>query len=166
MKPTTSTWKTKKRRVRRVSNKHKLTRRQVREKAVQTLYQLLDPQEETTLESALAFSMEAGNDPEAGFEDIHDDYLEEVVVGVQDHLDTIDQYITDLLTEGWTLQRLAKIDLAILRLGFYEILYVEDAIVPPQVAVDEAIELSKTFSDGKSTKFVAGVLSKFIADKV
>lgn len=149
-----------------MSNKKKLTRRQVREKAVQTLYQLLDPQEETTLESALAFSMEAGNDPEAGFEGIHDDYLQELVAGVHANLETIDAYIANLLTEGWTLQRLAKIDLAILRLGFYEILYVEETIVPPQVAVDEAIELSKIFSDGKSTKFVAGVLSKFIADKV
>ncbi|MCW6652870.1 transcription antitermination factor NusB [Aerococcaceae bacterium NML210727] len=149
-----------------MSNKQKLTRRQVREKAVQTLYQLLDPQADTTLESALAFSLEAGNDPEAGFEHIQDEYLQELVAGVQTQLETIDQQITTLLTEGWTLQRLAKIDLAILRLGFYEVLYVDNEKVPPQVAVDEAIELSKTFSDGKSTKFIAGVLSKFIADKV
>ncbi|MCW6659546.1 transcription antitermination factor NusB [Aerococcaceae bacterium NML191292] len=149
-----------------MSNKQKLTRRQVREKAVQTLYQLLDPQAGTTLESALAFSLEAGNDPEAGFEHIQDEYLQELVAGVQTQLETIDQQITTLLTEGWTLQRLAKIDLAILRLGFYEVLYVDNEKVPPQVAVDEAIELSKTFSDGKSTKFIAGVLSKFIADKV
>ncbi|MCW6679706.1 transcription antitermination factor NusB [Aerococcaceae bacterium NML160702] len=149
-----------------MSNKQKLTRRQVREKAVQTLYQLLDPQADTTLESALAFSLEAGNDPEAGFEHIQDEYLQELVAGVQTQLETIDQQITTLLTEGWTLQRLAKIDLAILRLGFYEVLYVDNEKVPLQVAVDEAIELSKTFSDGKSTKFIAGVLSKFIADKV
>lgn len=149
-----------------MSNKQKLTRRQVREKAVQTLYQLLDPQAGTTLESALAFSLEAGNDPEAGFEHIQDEYLQELVAGVQTQLETIDQQITTLLTEGWTLQRLAKIDLAILRLGFYEVLYVDNEKVPLQVAVDEAIELSKTFSDGKSTKFIAGVLSKFIADKV
>ena len=149
-----------------VGKKCKLTRRQIREKAVQTLYQLLEPREDVTLESALAFSMKAGNDPEVGFEDVKDTYLTEVVTGVTTHTDTLDEHITSLLSDGWTINRLAKIDLTILRLAMYEVLFVDNAVVPPQVAVDEAIELSKFFSDGKSTNFIAGVLSKFISDKV
>lgn len=149
-----------------VGKKCKLTRRQIREKAVQTLYQLLEPREDVTLESALAFSLKAGNDPEVGFEDVEDTYLTEAVTGVTTHSNTLDEHIASLLSDGWTINRLAKIDLTILRLAMYEILFVENSVVPPQVAVDEAIELSKFFSDGKSTNFVAGVLSKFISDKV
>lgn len=149
-----------------MSNIKKLTRRQVREKAIQTLYQMLEPKEALTIETALAFSLEAGNDPEAGFEGIQDAYLTELVTGVHGQVAQLDDAIKQFLTESWTLERIAKIDLTILRLAFYEVLHVDNSIVPVQVAVDEAIELSKTFSDERSTNFVAGVLSKFIADKV
>lgn len=138
---------------------NKLSRHTVREKAVQTLFQLIEPQEETTLESALDFALLAGNDPDEGIEGRVDAYLREVVEGVVSQQETLDQQISQYLTD-WTISRIAKIDLTILRIAFYEILFVDNTRVPNTVAVNEAIELSKSFSDDKSRNFISGVLAK------
>ena len=117
--------------VTKMSNRH-----QVREKAVQTIFQLIRPQVPVSLDQACAFALEAGNDPDAGFEG----------------------------SEDWTLDRLARIDLAILRVAFYELLYVSEDEVPSKVAVNEAVELAKTFSDDKSKQFINGVLAGLLKD--
>ncbi len=64
--------------------------------------------------------------------------------------------------QGWKLDRLAKIDLSILRLGITEILY--DESIPVKVSINEAVNLAKKYVDEKSGKFINGVLSHF-ADK-
>lgn len=64
-----------------------------------------------------------------------------------------------LLADNWTIDRLAKPDLVILRLGLFEMQYVDD--VPTAVAINEALELAKTFSNDKSRKFINGALGKF-----
>ncbi len=64
--------------------------------------------------------------------------------------------------QGWKLDRLAKIDLSILRLGITEILY--DDSIPVKVSINEAVNLAKKYVDEKSGKFINGVLSHF-ADK-
>ena len=61
------------------------------------------------------------------------------------------------MSANWTLARLNRIDLLILRLAMYEMLYVDD--VPAKVALDEALQLAKEFSDDKSRRFINGVLS-------
>ena len=63
----------------------------------------------------------------------------------------------------WTLQRLSKVDLMILRLAVYEILHEDD--VPNRVALNEALELAKTYSDDSSRKFINGVLSVIISEQ-
>lgn len=140
---------------------NKLSRHAVREKAVQTLFQLIEPQADTTTESALSFAMSAGNDPEDGYEGRIDPYLREIVEGVVAQQETLDQQISQYLTD-WTIARIAKIDLTILRIAFYEILFVDIERVPNTVAVNEAIELSKSFSDDKSRNFISGVLAKVL----
>lgn len=60
---------------------------------------------------------------------------------------------------GWTTQRMGKVDLAILRLAVYEIVFDED--VPTGVAINEAVELAKKFGQEESSGFVNGVLAKF-----
>ena len=67
-----------------------------------------------------------------------------------------DQY----LSSNWTLARLNKTDLLVLRLAIYEMLYVDD--VPAKVALDEALQLAKEFSDDKSRRFINGVLSNLL----
>lgn len=73
-------------------------------------------------------------------------------------LDEIDAMINKQ-AKGWTTQRMGKVDLAILRLAVYEIVY--DADVPTGVAINEAVELAKKFGQEESSGFVNGVLAKF-----
>ena len=63
------------------------------------------------------------------------------------------------MKQGWSLNRLSKTDLVILRLALYEIKFEK---LPAKVAVNEAIELAKQFSDDTSRRFINGLLSKLI----
>jgi N utilization substance protein B len=73
------------------------------------------------------------------------------------HLDEIDDKISTYC-KGWTIDRIAKAELAIIRLACYEMLFDED--VDKAVAINEAVELSKKYASDKSPSFVNGVLSK------
>lgn len=86
-------------------------------------------------------------------------YLQTLVNGVDEHQAELDSQISQLLASGWEIDRLAQTDLVILRLALYEIQYVDE--VPTVVAINEALELTKTFSNDKSRKFVNGALGKF-----
>jgi len=61
-------------------------------------------------------------------------------------------------TIGWKFERLALLDRNILRLGVYELLYFDD--VPPEVALDEAVELAKKFGTEQARKFINGILDR------
>ena len=74
-------------------------------------------------------------------------------------LDEIDARI-NTQAKGWTTQRMGKVDLTILRLAVYEIVFDED--VPAGVAINEAVELAKRFGQEKASGFVNGVLAKFV----
>lgn len=82
-----------------------------------------------------------------------------LVTGVQNNQKVIDEMIGSCATD-WPLAKIAKIDLMILRLAVYELLYTTNT--PAKVAVDEAIELAKTFGNDNSSKFVNGVLGSII----
>lgn len=84
-----------------------------------------------------------------------------LVVGVDDHVDTLDAAIA-ARAKGWALDRMPVLDLNILRLGSFELAYRPD--VPIAVAIDEAVELAKRFSTDDSGKFVNGVLSALVGD--
>lgn len=141
---------------------NKLNRHEVREKAVQSLFQLQQTNNEHSIEEAISFALEAGNDPEAPYTGPASDYLHQLVLGVQNNKNAIDELIRGYLSSGWTIDRIASIDLAVLRLAFYEVVFEDEEQVPNKVAVNEAIELSKTFSDEKSRKFISGVLAKLL----
>lgn len=79
-------------------------------------------------------------------------------VAVLDKLDEIDEKIKKT-SKGWSIDRIGKVELAILRLAVYEIEYDDD--VPTGVAINEAVELAKTFGQKDSYSFVNGVLAKF-----
>ncbi len=87
------------------------------------------------------------------------DYMEETVLGVQQHVQEIDGQI-EKYAIGWPISRINRVDLSILRLGIYEIAY--GTGVPGGVAVNEAVELAKTFSGPESGSFVNGVLGSFL----
>lgn len=90
------------------------------------------------------------------------EYIEMVLNGVKTNLEYIDGIILSKL-KNWSIDRIAKIDLAILRLAIYEILYVED--IPEKVSANEAVELAKTYGNNDSKSFVNGVIAKVIESK-
>ena len=77
---------------------------------------------------------------------------------IVEHLDTIDDLIRQTAT-GWTMERMGKVDLTILRLAVYEMKM--DDTIPVSVAINEAVELAKKFGQDESPSFVNGVLAKF-----
>lgn len=85
------------------------------------------------------------------------DLIENQYLGLLRELDKIDDIIKEKAT-GWEISRIDKVDLAILRLAIYEILFDDD--VPKVVAINEAIELAKEYSSEKAHKFINAVLAK------
>ena len=87
---------------------------------------------------------------------INTDFLKELVEGVLNNINDIDNNISKYL-ENWTIDRLGLTDQAIIRISVYELLYTN---TPNLVCINEAIELSKKYSDEKVSKMINGVLDK------
>ncbi len=87
-------------------------------------------------------------------------YIQTVVNGVDEKKDELDEIIGSNLKKGWTIHRISKVSLAILRLALFEIKYVED--VPEKVAINEAVELAKTYGGEDDAKFVNGLLGAIV----
>lgn len=83
------------------------------------------------------------------------DFVKEEVAGVIKQIKEIDKVIEKAAPE-WPLDQIAMVDRNILRLGVYELLFADD--IPPKVAINEAIELGKSFGGKSSGKFINGVL--------
>lgn len=125
-------------------------RRQAREAAVQALY-MCDALGRWTPESA-SFCFEHFD-----IADIGREYAEALCVGVIEHVSKIDSQLT-CASEHWSINRMGRVDRAILRVAAYELIYVTD--IPAGVAINEAIEIAKRFSAVESPTFVNGVLDK------
>ena len=87
---------------------------------------------------------------------IENEFIKEIVYGVITYKNEIDN-LTNKYLEGWTIDRLGNTDIAILRMGIFELLYTD---TPHVVAINEAIELAKTYSDDSVRKMINGVLDK------
>ncbi|MFA6960582.1 MAG: transcription antitermination factor NusB [Opitutaceae bacterium] len=87
----------------------------------------------------------------------HYAFGEELIHGVIEHVDEIDGRIRGL-AHNWDFERIAKIDLAILRLAIFEMVYRKD--IPPVVSINEAIDLSKQFSNLDAKRFINGILDR------
>ncbi len=88
-------------------------------------------------------------------------FVKDLVLGVIKEVSKIDKYIIKYATE-WPLDQITTIDRNILRLGIYELIYTE---IPPRVAINEAIEVAKSFGGDASGKFVNGVLGAIYNDE-
>jgi N utilization substance protein B len=87
----------------------------------------------------------------------HYAFAEELIHGTIEHADEIDGHIRSL-AHNWEFDRIARIDLAILRLAIFEMLFRKD--IPPVVSINEAIDLSKHFSTADSKRFINGILDR------
>ncbi|MGO3539713.1 MAG: transcription antitermination factor NusB [Latilactobacillus curvatus] len=135
-------------------------RHQIRQAAFQVLFAL---NTNDTLELADAYQAVLTMDQfdaEEVVEVAVPDYLAFLVTGVTEHQAELDAALTPYLKKGWQLSRLAKPDLIILRLGLFEMQNSTEA--PDKVALNEALELAKQFTDDQAKGFINGVLSKFV----
>lgn len=95
-------------------------------------------------------------------ESVSDLYALEVVRGIEAHRSEIDHIIEER-AQGWRLERLHSVDRNLLRLAIYELLYRED--VPPEVVIDEAVELAKKYGTEKSPAFINGILDRVLKER-
>ena len=90
-----------------------------------------------------------------GLEDT--DFIWQLAKGVEKNLSQIDKIIEKAAPE-WPIDQITIVDRNVLRMGLYELLFGDKSAVPPKVAINEAIELAKTFGGESSGKFINGVL--------
>jgi transcription antitermination protein NusB len=122
-----------------------MSRRTARKNAFLTLYQ------SDVNESPLGATMKRWREYRGNLED----YAVRLARGVEEEQEQLDRLLSEV-SVGWPVHRMNAIDRTILRLALYEMLYVDD--VPPDVAVNEAVELAKGFSGEEAPAFVGGVL--------
>jgi transcription antitermination protein NusB len=84
-----------------------------------------------------------------------EEYAVRIASGVEEEQEQLDMVLSEV-SVGWPVHRMSAVDRSILRLALYEMLYVDD--VPPEVAVNEAVELARGFSGDDAPAFVGGVL--------
>ena len=126
----------------------KLNRTEAREKIMVILYQIdfyIKENMSYDIDTVIKENLEIDNK-----------FVRDVVYGVMKNIENIDKVISKYL-ENWDLDRLGKTDKAILRLGTYEMLYYD---TPKVVVINEAVELSKKYSDDKIVKLINAVLDK------
>lgn len=146
-----------------------LKRRALRVLAIQALYQL-DVSPEMHIVDALSLALECSEDSPYSIEAITEEelvnevpeiaYSIALVRGVQNNVQKIDALIEKYL-KGWKLNRIVRLDLIIMRVAIFEMTSPE-LEVPQTVALNEAIEIAKTYSDDKSAKFINGILSNLV----
>ncbi|QLA15166.1 transcription antitermination factor NusB [Desulfolutivibrio sulfoxidireducens] len=129
-------------------------RRKARKRAFEILYGLHfePPADERSLSRRFAA---CPRDEDAPIRPENRDFAWELVLGAWANQRELDEVITRF-SKNWKLARIAKVELSILRLALHEILYRQD--IPLRVAINEAVELAKTYGDDNSPTFVNGIL--------
>lgn len=94
---------------------------------------------------------------EGNIKEIDLTYVKQTLIGIENNKEAIDEVISANL-HNWKIDRISKVNLTILRLAAYEVLYNEE--VPKGVAINEALEITRRYSDEKSVSFINGVLDK------
>jgi len=132
-----------------------MTRREIRENTFKLVFNI-EFRENTEYEEQFEMYMETVDD----VTEKDKEYIHTRLFDVVDKLNEIDQII-ESSTEGWDLNRIGKVELAILRLATYEAKFDED--IPVGVAINEAVEIAKKFGGEDSPSFINGILSKVVA---
>lgn len=140
-----------------------MSRRQAREFALQFIFSV-----DFNLEMDVKELLEEFHEAETAFIERTDytkhdmEFADSLIQGTIENMDKIDELIQKSAI-GWTFDRIAKVDLAILRLAIFEIYYLEG--VPEGASANEAVELAKKYSADDAGSFVNGVIGKIIRDK-
>ena len=138
----------------RMTEEKNMTRREIREQVFKMLFRVeFYNQEEMSEQIALC------EDDACSWKEKDKTYIFEKVEKISEKLEEIDAKINEV-SEGWKTGRMGKVDLTLIRLAVYEMLYEED--VPAKVAINEAVELAKQYGTDNSPSVVNGVLAKLV----
>ena len=88
-------------------------------------------------------------------------YLKDIVLGIEKNISDIELKISNNLKKDWKIERISKINLVLLKLAIYEMLYTQ---IPYKVAINEAIEISKKYGDDNSPNFINGILASVVKE--
>ena len=134
-----------------------MNRTAIREHAFKLIYSL-EIQKQEDKQEAIELYMESNEltDEKAKA------YIEEAIFGIEKNKKEIFQLIETNLKSDWRIERISKVNLAILKLAIYELKYTE---VPFKVVINEAVELAKKYGEDASKNFVNGVLASVIKEK-
>lgn len=91
------------------------------------------------------------------------EYILNTINGIKENKESIDELIVSNLKEDWQLERLPKINVSLLRLAIYEIIYKK---IPYKVAINEAVELAKKYGEDNARSFINGILASIVKDNI
>jgi len=134
-----------------------MSRKTAREAAFKTIFEIPFHTIETPAD-IINFGIKYEEYKLSGDTDIN--YFTEITTSCFENIDVIDKKIGSSLKEGWSIDRISKVNLSILRLAICEIMFIED--IPYQVSINEAIELAKKFGDDDAPAFINGALASAI----
>lgn len=135
-----------------------MSRRKARELALQTLFQL--DYNSTETEQALAVVLEESGE----VTDSTRNYAQSIIQGTRQHLSEVDKIISDVSIE-WKLDRMAGVDRNIARIAVYEMNFGNEDL-PPNVVINEAVELAKLYGTDESSRFINGILGSLVKNRV
>lgn len=131
-----------------------MSRRELRERIFLMLFRVEFHDDEGLAEQLSVFIEE--NEP---MKEEDETYIQNKYMAIKERIEELDSKINEN-TKGWKTTRMGKVDLTIIRLAAYEMLFDDD--VPQSVAINEAVELAKKFGTDDSASFVNGVLAKIV----
>lgn len=134
-----------------------MNRTAIREQTFKLIYSL-EIQKQENLEEAIELYEESNQITDKNAKE----YIKDAIFGIQENKNAIVQQIETNLKSDWKLERISKVDLAILKLAVYELKYTD---IPFKVAINEAVELAKKYGEDSSKNFVNGILASVVKNK-
>ena len=131
-----------------------MNRTAIREQAFKLIYSL-EIQKQNNLQEAIDLFLESNEIEDKSAKE----YINDAILGIEKNKEKIVEQIEKNLKKDWKIDRISKIDLAILKLAIYEIQYKE---LPFKVVINEAVELAKKYGEDSSKNFVNGVLASIV----
>lgn len=134
-----------------------MNRTAIREQTFKLIYSL-EIQKQEDLEEAIELYIESNQITDKDAEA----YIKDAIFGIQKNKDEITKQIEKNLKSDWKIERISKVDLAILKLAIYELNYTD---IPFKVVINEAVELAKKYGEDTSKNFVNGILAVVVKDR-
>ena len=133
-----------------------MKRSEIRELAFKLLYSL-EIQKTENIDEQIELFLENNNIKNNSATD----YIKDCVCGINQNINEINEKIKGSLTSEWKIDRISKIDLVLLKIAIYEILYTD---VPYKVAINEVVEIAKKYGEDNSPNFINGILASIVKE--